>query len=55
MSILILIQILVSMALIYAIHSWIKEAIQKRKELKKIKSDLRILQTMKNEITEEDL
>ena len=54
MNIIILIEILVAIILIYAIQAWLKEAIQRRRELKAIKKDLDMLQSMKSEIEDKD-
>lgn len=54
MSIIILIEIIVGMLLLYAIQAWFREAIQKRKQLKELKKDIDLLQSMKSEIEEDD-
>lgn len=54
MSIIILLEIIVAIVLIYAIQAWLREAIQKRKELKALKKDIDLLQSMKSEIEDND-
>lgn len=54
MSIIILLEIIVAFVLIYAIQQWLREAIQKRRELKSLKKDIELLQSIKSEIEENE-
>lgn len=54
MSIIILIEILIAIGLLYFIQAWFRESLQKRKDLKKIRKDIDLLQSMKSEIEDND-
>lgn len=54
MSIIILIEILVAIGLLYFIQAWFRESLQRRKDLKKIRKDIDLLQSMKSEIEDND-
>ena len=54
MSIIILIEILIAIGLLYIIQAWFRESLQRRKDLKKIRKDIDLLQSMKSEIEDND-